>query len=135
MIALLRRHGADPLAPNTQGVTPAALAETIANYPVRRWFADVLDASRAAEPIEMVVDDLFRLQGRGTVIVGILRSGEFKVGDVVTVTRPDGMASQARVVSIEFHTRPGTAGFVLDPHDDAFVLKGSLITSRLASPQ
>lgn len=44
MIALLRRHGADPLAPNRQGVTPAALAESIANYPVRRWFEDVLDS-------------------------------------------------------------------------------------------
>jgi uncharacterized protein len=44
MITLLRRHGADPLAPNGQGITPATLAESIANYPVRRWFVDVLDA-------------------------------------------------------------------------------------------
>jgi uncharacterized protein len=43
MIWLLRSHGADPLAANRSGQTPAALARLIANYDVARFFDDVED--------------------------------------------------------------------------------------------
>jgi ankyrin repeat protein len=41
LIELLRRHGADPHHANTSGQTPAGLARLIANYDVKKFFADV----------------------------------------------------------------------------------------------
>ncbi|MEQ8812884.1 MAG: ankyrin repeat domain-containing protein [Imperialibacter sp.] len=38
LIKLLMTHGADPDALNNHGVSPALLAERIANYPVRQHF-------------------------------------------------------------------------------------------------
>ena len=41
LIALLRRHGADPSIANAHGVSPIALARTIANFDVEQHFKDV----------------------------------------------------------------------------------------------
>ncbi|GHG16062.1 hypothetical protein GCM10017567_37530 [Amycolatopsis bullii] len=41
LIELLRRHGADPHRANISGQTPVGLARLIANYDVRKYFADV----------------------------------------------------------------------------------------------
>jgi ankyrin repeat protein len=41
LIELLRRHGADPHRANISGQTPVGLARLIANYDVRKFFADV----------------------------------------------------------------------------------------------
>lgn len=41
IIALLRAAGADPHAENASGVTPLALARTIANFDVAQFFADL----------------------------------------------------------------------------------------------
>jgi ankyrin repeat protein len=41
MIALLRRHGADPHAQNNHGVSPVSLARDIGNYDVAQFFADL----------------------------------------------------------------------------------------------
>jgi ankyrin repeat protein len=41
LIALLRRHGADPNIANAHGVSPIALARTIANYDIKQYFADL----------------------------------------------------------------------------------------------
>jgi ankyrin repeat protein len=41
LIALLRRHGADPNAANAHGVSPIGLARTIANYDVKQHFKDL----------------------------------------------------------------------------------------------
>jgi len=41
LIVLLRAAGADPQAVNDSGVTPLALARTIANFDVARFFADL----------------------------------------------------------------------------------------------
>jgi uncharacterized protein len=41
VIGLLRRAGADPLAANSNGVSALQLANTIANYNVAQFFADV----------------------------------------------------------------------------------------------
>jgi uncharacterized protein len=43
MIALLREHGADPFHANAAGQTPIGLARLIANYDVKRYFADLPD--------------------------------------------------------------------------------------------
>lgn len=41
VIGLLRAAGADPRAMNARGVSPLQLAQTIANYNVAQFFADV----------------------------------------------------------------------------------------------
>ena|ERR1700677_1649835 len=41
LIALLRRHGADPNIANVHGVSPVALARTIGNFDVKQYFADL----------------------------------------------------------------------------------------------
>lgn|ERR1039458_4105796 len=41
LIALLRRHGADPNIANAHGVSPIRLARTIANYDVKQYFTDL----------------------------------------------------------------------------------------------
>ena len=41
LIALLRRHGADPNIANAHGVSPLALARTIGNFDVKQYFADL----------------------------------------------------------------------------------------------
>jgi uncharacterized protein len=41
LIDLLRERGADPLSENAHGKSPLSLARLIANYDVRRFFADL----------------------------------------------------------------------------------------------
>lgn len=41
LIQLLRSHGADPLAVNAHGISPAGLARGIGNYDVAQFFTDV----------------------------------------------------------------------------------------------
>jgi uncharacterized protein len=43
MIGLLRRNGANPNLMNNYGVSPLKLAMQIANYDVKRFFADLVD--------------------------------------------------------------------------------------------
>jgi uncharacterized protein len=45
LISLLRERGADPLLQNTHGKSPLDLAQLIANYDVRQFFADLLRSS------------------------------------------------------------------------------------------
>lgn len=40
MLQLLLTHGANPVQPNNNGVTPQQLAETIANFNVKQFFAE-----------------------------------------------------------------------------------------------
>jgi ankyrin repeat protein len=49
LIALLRRHGANPYLANIHGVSPLALARTIANYDVQQYFND-LPGSESGKP-------------------------------------------------------------------------------------
>jgi ankyrin repeat protein len=41
LIALLRRHGADPNIANAHGVSPVALARSIGNFEVKQCFTDL----------------------------------------------------------------------------------------------
>lgn len=48
VIALLRRYGADPWRANASGISPVALARTIANFDVQRYFSDLPAEPRPA---------------------------------------------------------------------------------------
>jgi ankyrin repeat protein len=41
VIGILRRHGANPLLANANGVSPLGVAERIANYDMKQFFSDV----------------------------------------------------------------------------------------------
>jgi GTPase len=60
--------------------------------------------------MDVLVEDLFRVEGRG-VVVGTLRSGDVRAGDRVIVTRPDGATLTTVVRAIEFST-PSMPGAV-----------------------
>lgn len=87
-----------------------------------------------ADRLEIVVEETFRIAGRGTVVAGSLRSGDLRVGDWVEVVREDGSSLVAKVRSIEIHKppdRPDWIGLVLDDEAaDSYVVAGSVI--RLA---
>ena len=55
-----------------------------------------------------IVKDVFLIEGRGVVVVGMIGDDEaypFNTGDVVTVTRPDGSRVQAHVRGSNDFTR------------------------------
>jgi translation elongation factor EF-Tu-like GTPase len=56
------------------------------------------------------VDDVFELSGRGSVVVvpGIPRTGDWrvKVGDPITLERPDGSKLESTVTGIEMLSPP-----------------------------
>lgn len=57
------------------------------------------------------VEDVFVIQGRGTVVTGRVEVGIVRVGDVVEWTHPDGSARSTTVSAIEaFRKQLDTAG-------------------------
>jgi elongation factor Tu len=57
------------------------------------------------------VEDLFVIQGRGTVVTGRVDVGQVSVGEVVEWTHPDGRAMSASVAGLEaFRKTLDTAG-------------------------
>lgn len=53
---------------------------------------------------QMTVEDIFMIQGRGMVVVGSIKNGTLKVGDLVTVKRQAG-DKEARVTGIEMFAK------------------------------
>ncbi len=53
----------------------------------------------------IVVEDVFSITGRGTVITGQVRSGRVAVGDRVTLKRLDGSVREVNIGSIEMFRR------------------------------
>ena len=57
------------------------------------------------------VEDVFVIQGRGTVVTGRVEVGQVSVGDVVAWTHPDGRAMSASVTAVEaFRKKLTTVG-------------------------
>ena len=57
------------------------------------------------------IEDVFVIQGRGTVVTGRVEVGTVTVGDVVEWDGPDGLPRSARVVALEaFRKQLTTAG-------------------------
>ena len=62
-------------------------------------------------PFRMSVEDVFVIQGRGTVVTGRVELGSVSVGEVVEWTHPDGRAMSASVSGLEaFRKTLTTAG-------------------------
>jgi elongation factor Tu len=62
-------------------------------------------------PFRLTVDDVFAIQGRGTVVTGRVELGTVSVGEVVEWTSSDGRAMSASVSAIEaFRKTIDTAG-------------------------
>jgi translation elongation factor EF-Tu-like GTPase len=59
----------------------------------------------------LTVEDVFVIQGRGTVVTGRVEVGQVSVGEVVEWTHPDGRAMSASVTGLEaFRKMLDTAG-------------------------
>lgn len=58
-----------------------------------------------SEMFRIVVEDVFSITGRGTVITGRVQSGCVAVGDIVTLRRLDGSAREVAVCGIEMFRR------------------------------
>ena len=62
-------------------------------------------------PFRLTVEDVFVIQGRGTVATGRVELGAVSVGEVVEWTQPDGRTMSASVSGLEaFRTSLKTAG-------------------------
>lgn len=49
----------------------------------------------------MVIEDVFSITGRGTVVTGRIGSGSFRIGDSVRVTRESGEVINTAIIGIE----------------------------------
>lgn len=58
-------------------------------------------AGDVAGAFSLRVEDVFTISGRGTVVTGLIASGEIKIGDQVRFTSPKGKAMQCAVVGVE----------------------------------
>lgn len=64
-------------------------------------------------PFRMPVEDVFTIQGRGTVVTGRIEAGSVNKGDTVRLTRADGSSREVHVDGIEMFRKvveTGTAG-------------------------
>lgn len=80
--------------------------------------------------VRYLVQDTFRIPGRGPVIAGVLQEGEIRNGDVLAVA---GTGAQIRISFVEFHGRETPEGpligLVIEPEDAAAVTAGSMLVS------
>ncbi len=91
---------------------------------VTDYQAEVAGAPRPAEPevparvgssiggtFRFTIEDVFVIQGRGTVVTGRIELGTVTVGDVVEWNGPDGQVRSAQVTALEaFRQKLDTAG-------------------------
>ena len=59
------------------------------------------NAASPTGPFRMVVEDVFRIQGRGTVATGTIDAGTVKVGQQVRILRAGTVLSTTAVTSVE----------------------------------
>ena len=55
----------------------------------------------AGETGQLMVEDVFSITGRGTVVTGAVLAGSFQVGDQVEISRLDGTCVQSVITGIE----------------------------------
>jgi translation elongation factor EF-Tu-like GTPase len=78
---------------------------------------------------EVVVENVYRLPGRGTAVVGQQpEAGTLHNGDAVHIIR-DGQVRGDATAYVELHSRPGQVSLLI-PDQDADVQPGDLIRHR-----
>jgi hypothetical protein len=84
-----------------------------------------------AGPFAMTIEDVFSIGGRGTVVTGLIRGGEIKVGDQVRFVTPSNQEKVCIVTGVEiFRKLKATAkagdyvGLLLKGADQEDVAKG-----------
>jgi translation elongation factor EF-Tu-like GTPase len=82
------------------------------------------------------VQDVFSITGRGTVVTGLVASGQVSVGDRVTLVRGDGSRRVITVVGVEAFQKVLTTaetgeqvGLLLDEVERADVAAGDVLES------
>lgn len=87
-------------------------------------------------PFRLVVEDVFTITGRGTVVTGRVEAGSISVGDTVSV-HTDSAVITSRVGGVEaFRKQLTTAhageniGLILEGVSRADVKRGSVLSSR-----
>lgn len=77
--------------------------------PVTDKDAEVLlaeaNAASPTGPFRMVVDDVFSIAGRGTVVTGRIDTGTVRVGQPVRITRAGSAARSSTVTGVEMFRR------------------------------
>lgn len=64
-----------------------------------------------ASDLQMTINDVFVIQGRGTVATGTVERGSVGVGDSVLVVAPDGSTTRTTCTGVEaFRTKLDRAG-------------------------
>nr|WP_296486680.1 EF-Tu/IF-2/RF-3 family GTPase [uncultured Acetatifactor sp.] len=88
----------------------------------------------AAEAFRIVVEDIFSITGRGTVITGKVEAGSIVVGDTVMLRRRDGSGREVTITGIEMFRRVlnsakkgDNVGLLLRGVDRAEVSRGDIL--------
>lgn len=83
----------------------------------------------------MVIDDVFFIKGRGTVVTGRVESGTVKIGDTVVISRADGNAITTQVMGVEGFRKPNfvaqvgdNCGLVLKDVEKGQLTAGMVVT-------
>ena len=56
---------------------------------------------KARSDFRMVVDDVFFITGRGTIVTGKIEIGSIRVGETITLTAKSGQTRYSKVIGIE----------------------------------
>ena len=109
----------------------------VANAPAPAPAPTIPAGGSIGGPFRMTVEDLFVIQGRGTVATGSVEVGTVRVGDVIEWMHPDGSTKSASVSAIEaFRKTIDTAGvgeligLLLRDVDGADLAAGTVLSRR-----
>lgn len=126
---LFGNEGEDTTVTDFQAATAAAAASAA---PVATQSGQLADTAPGS--FRLVVEDVFSITGRGTVVTGTVDAGTVAVGDRVTIANPAG-TRVSTVTGIEmFKKRATTAGpgdnigLLLDGIGRADIDRGAVIT-------
>ena len=85
---------------------------------------------------ELVVEQVFRIQGRGQAVIGQHLGGNVRSGDPAAVLRKEAEVAQVAGAIVEMSTPgPGKLALVLPGLDDGSVRVGDRVVSRITSTE
>ena len=85
----------------------------------------------------MVIQDVFSITGRGTIVTGIIESGTINKGDSVLIRTTDGSTIETIVTAVESFrkilasaTKGDNVGLLLDKNIKSQLNRGDIISSK-----